>query len=487
MNRDELRARAAALVPDGMPVGGVWREAADGASFGVEDPATLDELIRVPDASATDGAEALDACVAAQAEWAATAPRQRSELLRAAYDAILDERDALAALMTAEMGKPLDQARGEVTYAAEFFRWFSEEAVRIEGRWSVAPSGGHDAVVVPQAVGPCLLITPWNFPLAMGARKLAPALAAGCTAVLKPAPQTPLSSLALAAILERVGVPSGVVNVVTTTDAASVVGALLEDPRLRKLSFTGSTAVGKLLLRGAADNVLRTSMELGGNAPFIVCEDADLDIAVEGAMMAKLRNMGEACTAANRFYVHDALADRFVDAFAERMAAQVVGSGFDPDVDLGPLIDADAVAKVDRLLGDAFDRGASLVREPRAVPDVGHFVAPRVLLDVPDTAAMSCEEIFGPVAAIHRFVADDEAIAAANDTEHGLVGYVFSQDRARGRRYVWELETGMVGLNKGVVSDPAAPFGGIKQSGIGREGSHEGIAEYLELKYVAEA
>jgi succinate-semialdehyde dehydrogenase / glutarate-semialdehyde dehydrogenase len=479
--------RAFELVPDGMRVGDTWREAANGSTLAVEDPATLEELARVPDATVDDGLAALDACAAAQVAWAAKAPRERSQLLRAAHEAILADHEALATLMTAEMGKPLAQSRGEVSYAADFFLWFSEEAVRVEGRWSVAPSGTHHALVVPQPVGPCLFVTPWNFPLAMGARKLAPALAAGCTTILKPAPQTPLSSLALAGILDRVGVPSGVVNVLPTTDAASVVGALLEDTRLRKLSFTGSTAVGKILLRGAAENVLRTSMELGGNAPFIVCEDADIDAAVDGAELAKLRNMGEACTAANRFYVHEAVADRFVDAFSERLASKTVGPGLEPGTDVGPLIDGDAVSKVDRLLDDAFARGASRVRPPRDVPEVGHFVAPQVLVDVPDDAAMSCEEIFGPVAAIHRFSDDDEAIAAANDTVHGLVAYVYSRDRARGRRYVMELECGMVGLNKGVVSDPAAPFGGVKQSGIGREGSHEGIEEFLELKYVAEA
>jgi succinate-semialdehyde dehydrogenase / glutarate-semialdehyde dehydrogenase len=487
MTLDPALNRGLSMVPDGMPIGGEWRRASGDATFPIEDPATLEELRRVPDATVEDGVAALDAAAEAQGPWAATAPRERSELLRAVYAEIMEERDALAALMTAEMGKPLEQSRGEVAYAADFFRWFSEEAVRIEGRWSVAPAGTHHTLVLPQPVGPSLLITPWNFPLAMGARKIAPALAAGCTAILKPAPQTPLSSLALAAILERVGVPSGAVNVVPTSDAAGVVAAVLADSRLRKLSFTGSTPVGKLLLRGAADNVLRTSMELGGNAPFIVCEDADLDVAVEGAMLAKLRNMGEACTAANRVYVHDAVADRFVGAFSERMAEQVVGSGFDPKTDVGPLIDQAAVDKVARLREDALARGASVVAEGAGVPDLGYFTAPQVLMDVPEDADMSCEEIFGPVAAVHRFTDDDAAIAAANDTVHGLVAYVFTQDRARGRRYVMELETGMVGLNRGLVSDPAAPFGGIKQSGVGREGSHEGLAEFLELKYVAEA
>jgi succinate-semialdehyde dehydrogenase / glutarate-semialdehyde dehydrogenase len=483
---DALKA-ALALVPDGMPIGGAWGEASEGGSFGVEDPATLDELARVPDATAEDARAALTAAAGAQAAWAATPPRTRSDILRAAYDEVLRERENLATLMTAEMGKPLAQSRGEVGYAAEFLRWFSEEAVRIEGRWSVAPSGATRHVVMPQPVGPCLLITPWNFPLAMGARKLAPALAAGCTSVLKPAPQTPLSSLALAAILARAGVPDGVVNVLTTTDAAGVTEPLLADRRLRKLSFTGSTAVGRILLRAAADNVLRTSMELGGNAPFVVCEDADLDQAVEGAMLAKMRNMGEACTAANRFYVHEAIADDFTAAFAERMAAQVVGSGLDPASDVGPLIDGAAVDKVDRLVADALDRGASVASQRTQVPGTGHYVAPLVLTDVPSEAHMSQEEIFGPVAPLHRFRDDGDAIASANDTDHGLVGYVFTRDRARGRRFVEELEVGMVGLNQGIVSDPAAPFGGVKQSGLGREGSHEGLAEYLELKYVAEA
>lgn len=485
--RNELLDAALRMVPSGMPIAGEWRESSSGATSDVEDPATLETLATIPDATVDDGVQALDAAVEAQAAWAATAPRERAELLRKIFDAIMAAQEPLAALMTAEMGKPLEQSMGEVAYAAEFFRWFSEEAVRIEGRWSISPAGTHHTIVIPRPVGPSLLITPWNFPLAMGARKIAPALAAGCTVVLKPAPQTPLSSLALGGIIEKVGVPAGVVNIVPTSDAAGVVGRLLEDHRLRKISFTGSTPVGQLLLRGAAQNVLRTSMELGGNAPFIVCEDADLDAAVDGAMLAKMRNMGEACTAANRIYVHDSLADRFTKAFAERMAAQRVGSGFDPATQVGPLIDRAAVEKVDRLREDALARGASLVSEPTAVPEVGHFVAPQVLMDVPLDADMSCEEIFGPVAAVHRFSTDDEAIAAANDTVHGLVGYVYTRDRARGRRYMLELETGMMGLNRGLVSDPAAPFGGIKQSGVGREGSHEGLMEFVELKYVAEA
>lgn len=487
MSQSELLLSALAMVPSGLLIAGEWRESSSGATFPVEDPATLGVLAEVADADASDAAAAMTAAAEAQAAWAATAPRYRAEILREVFEDIMRNREALAALMTAEMGKPLEQSRGEVSYAADFFRWFSEEAVRIEGRWSISPAGTHFTTVMRQPVGPSLLITPWNFPLAMGARKIAPALAAGCTTILKPAPQTPLSSLALGGILERAGVPSGVVNILPTTDAAALVDPLLQDHRLRKLSFTGSTPVGKLLLRGAAENVLRTSMELGGNAPFIVCEDADLDVAVEGAMMAKLRNMGEACTAANRIYVHEAVADHFVAAFTERMVSQKVGSGFDPLSEVGPLIDAAAVAKVDRLREDALARGARLSGQPAAIPGTGHFVAPLVLLDVPLDADMSCEEIFGPVAAVHRFSRDDEAILAANDTVHGLVGYVFTQDRARGRRYMLELETGMIGLNRGLVSDPAAPFGGVKQSGVGREGSHEGIEEFLEIKYVAES
>ena len=478
---------ALAWAEGGMFIGGGWVSASSGATFAVEDPATLETLASVPDATVEDASSALDACVEAQADWAATAPRVRSELLRAVYEALHMASDDLARLMTLEMGKPLAQSAGEVAYAAEFFRWFSEEAVRIEGRWSVSTAGDGRVLVLPQPVGPCLSVTPWNFPLAMGARKLAPALAAGCTRLLKPAPQTPLCSLALARVLQQAGLPDGVVNVLTTDDAPTVVPALLADRRLRKVSFTGSTEVGRILLRGAADNVLRVSMELGGNAPFIVCDDADLDAAVDGAMLAKMRNMGEACTAANRIYVHDAVADEFVERFGERMAAQRVGAGLDEGVDVGPLIDAEGRAKVEHLVDDARSRGAIVTAQVEHLPEVGHFVAPAVLVDVPDDADMARQEIFGPVVAVNRFSDDGEVITRANDTDHGLVAYVFTRDRARGRRFMEQLEVGMLGLNKGIVSDPSAPFGGVKQSGLGREGSHEGVAEYLELKYVAEA
>ncbi|MEX0705968.1 MAG: NAD-dependent succinate-semialdehyde dehydrogenase [Nitriliruptoraceae bacterium] len=482
-----LIADALRRVPGGMYVGGSWREASDGSTFDVEDPASTERLCDVPDATVVDGAAALDAAAGAQAAWAATEPRVRSELLREVHERLLADREALAVLMTAEMGKPLEQARGEVVYAAEFFRWFAEEAVRIDGRVTVPPLGDHRIEVLRRPVGPTLAITPWNFPLAMGARKIAPAMAAGCTTVLKPAPQTPLSSLALAAICHEAGVSAGVVNVVTTIRAAEVVGGLLTDPRLRKLTFTGSTEVGRVLLRGAADNVLRVSMELGGNAPLIVCDDADLDVAVEGAMLAKMRNMGQACTAANRIFVQRPMFETFTEAFAARIGALTVGPGLDAGVDVGPMIDADAVTKIESMVTDAVDRGATIVNEQASLPERGHFVAPTVLTGVDPKAPMSCSEIFGPVAAIHPFDDDAAVLDMANDTEHGLVGYVFTTNRERSRRFVAGLEVGLVGINRGIVSDPAAPFGGVKQSGVGREGGREGIEEFLEIMCVSEA
>ncbi|EHY88674.1 NAD-dependent succinate-semialdehyde dehydrogenase [Saccharomonospora azurea] len=466
-------------------IGGKWTPAGSGATFPVSDPATGAVLCEVADASAADGLAALDAAVSAQADWAAHSPRERGEILRRAYDALLARQEELALLMTLEMGKPLAESRGEVAYAAEFFRWFAEEAVRIDGGYAVAPNGTGRFLVTKQPVGPSLLITPWNFPMAMGTRKIGPAVAAGCTMVVKPAEQTPLSMLALAQILADAGLPDGVLNVVTTSDAGGVMEPVIRDGRARKLSFTGSTAVGRLLLEQCADKVLRTSMELGGNAPFLVFDDADLDAAVEGAMQAKMRNIGEACTAANRFYVQRGIADEFARRLTERMSALPIGRGTEDGVVVGPLIDSAAVAKVDELVEDAARRGAEVLTGGATVDGPGNFYQPTVLTRVPADARLSREEIFGPVAPISVFDTEDEALAAANDTEYGLVGYVYTNDVKRALRVSERLETGMVGLNQGIVSNPAAPFGGVKQSGLGREGGTVGIEEFLETKYVA--
>ncbi|SFJ01104.1 succinate-semialdehyde dehydrogenase / glutarate-semialdehyde dehydrogenase [Amycolatopsis sacchari] len=468
-------------------VGGKWVPATGGRTFAVEDPATGEVLCEVADATPQDGLAALDAAVAAQADWARTAPRERSEILRRAYELLLARTDELGLLMTLEMGKPLAEAKGEIAYAAEFFRWFSEEAVRIDGGYQVAPNGAGRFLVTKQPVGPTLLITPWNFPMAMGGRKIGPAIAAGCTMVIKPAEQTPLSMLALAAILTEAGLPAGVLNVVTTTDPGGVMEPLIRDGRARKLSFTGSTAVGRKLLEQCADKVLRTSMELGGNAPFLVFDDADLDAAVDGAMQAKMRNIGEACTAANRFYVQRGVADEFARRLTERMSALPMGRGTEPGVVVGPLIDSDAVRKVSELVRDATDRGARVLTGGATVDGPGNFYQATVLTGVPRDARMATEEIFGPVAPITVFDTEDEAVAAANDTEYGLVSYVFTNDLKRALRVSENLEAGMIGLNQGIVSNPAAPFGGVKQSGLGREGGAVGIDEFLEIKYVAVA
>jgi succinate-semialdehyde dehydrogenase / glutarate-semialdehyde dehydrogenase len=466
-------------------VGGRWRDASGGRTLPVEDPATGETLREVADATVEDARAALDAAVAAQAEWAATPPRERGELLRRAYEVITARRDDLALLMTLEMGKPIAESKAEIAYAAEFFRWFSEEAVRIEGRYAVAPNGVGRLLTMKQPVGPCLLITPWNFPMAMGTRKIGPAVAAGCTMVVKPARQTPLSMLALTKILEEVGLPAGVLNVITTSSSGATMEPLIKDPRLRKLSFTGSTEVGRKLAAQASEQLLRLSMELGGNAPFIVFEDADLDAAVEGAMIAKMRNIGEACTAANRFHVAGPVAGPFAAKLAERMGAMKVGRGTDDGVQVGPLIDQAAREKVDQLVGDALRRGAHALVGGTAIDGRGYFYAPTVLSDVSRDARVLKEEIFGPVAPVTAFDSERDAIAAANDTEYGLVAYVYTRDLKRAFRVVEGLETGMVGLNQGIVSNPAAPFGGVKASGFGREGGHEGIDEYLEIKYVA--
>jgi succinate-semialdehyde dehydrogenase / glutarate-semialdehyde dehydrogenase len=474
-----------AKVPKGLFVGGEWRDATGGATLAVEDPSTGETLCEVADATPEDAAAALDAACAAQADWARTPPRERGEILRRAFERIVARADELALLMTLEMGKPIAESKAEVTYGAEFLRWFSEQAVRIEGRWATAPNGGMRMLTMRQPVGPCLLITPWNFPLAMGTRKIGPAVAAGCTMVVKPAKQTPLSMLALAQILEDCGLPAGVLNVFTSRSASKTTGPLIDDPRLRKLSFTGSTEVGRQLMAQASRHVLRVSMELGGNAPFLVFEDADLDAAVEGAMVAKMRNVGEACTAANRFHVHASVAEAFTERLAQRMGALKTGRGVEADVQVGPLIDDDQRDKVAGLVADALDRGARAVVGGDKLDGRGHFFAPTVLADVPAEATLLCEEIFGPVAPITTFADEDEAIAAANRTEYGLVAYVYTRDLDRAIRVIERLETGMVGLNQGIVSNAAAPFGGVKQSGFGREGGVEGIDEYLSVKYAA--
>jgi succinate-semialdehyde dehydrogenase/glutarate-semialdehyde dehydrogenase len=465
-------------------IGGQWRPGG-GGTFAVTDPSTGATLCEVADATPEDGLAALDAAVRAQAGWAATAPRERGEILRRAYQLMTDRVDELALLMTLEMGKPLAESRGEIAYAAEFFRWFAEEAVRIEGDYTVAPAGGARMLVMRQPVGPCLLITPWNFPAAMGTRKIGPAVAAGCTMVLKPASQTPLTMLALAEILTEAGLPEGVLNVITTKHSGRVMEPLIKDGRARKLSFTGSTEVGRRLMEQAADKVLKVSMELGGNAPFLVFADADLDAAVAGAMQAKMRNIGEACTAANRFYVQREVAEEFTDKLVAKMSELRVGRGTEEGVAVGPLIDEDAVDKVERLVADAAGRGAHVRLGGTTMDREGYFFPPTVLTDVPEDAELRREEIFGPVAPISVFDTEDEAIAEANETEYGLVSYVFTSDLNRALRVSERLEAGMVGLNQGVVSNPAAPFGGVKQSGIGREGGRVGIDEYLEVKYIS--
>jgi succinate-semialdehyde dehydrogenase/glutarate-semialdehyde dehydrogenase len=468
----------------GLFIDGKWRDSRDGRTVDVEDPSTGQTLASVADATVADGAAALDAAVAAQADWAATAPRDRGEILRKAFVEITARAEEFALLMTLEMGKPLAEARGEVTYGAEFFRWFSEEAVRIGGRWSTAPNGATRLMTMKQPVGPTLMITPWNFPLAMGTRKIGPALAAGCTMVVKPAKQTPLTMLALVELLTDCGVPAGVVNVITTSRTGEVIEPIIRDSRLRKLTFTGSTPVGRKLVEQSAEQLLRVSMELGGNAPFLVFQDADVDAAVQGAMLAKMRNIGEACTAANRFLVHESVADEFSSKFAAKMAGLTVGRGTQEGVTVGPLIDATAQAAVAGLVEDAKAKGATVLCGGTTVGDKGYFYAPTILTGVTPDARMMRQEIFGPVAPIVTFATESEAIARANDTEYGLVAYAFTRDLSRTLRVSEALEFGMVGINQGIVSNPAAPFGGVKHSGFGREGGFEGIEEYLEVKYV---
>jgi succinate-semialdehyde dehydrogenase/glutarate-semialdehyde dehydrogenase len=468
-------------VPTGLLIGGKWG-AGDSGTFPVLDPATEEPLAHVPDGSVSDALAAVSAAHEAMPAWAATPPRQRAEILRRAWQLMTERSESLARLMSAENGKALRDARGEAAYAAEFFRWYAEEAVRLDGVLTRAPSGANRILVQHQPVGVSLLITPWNFPAAMATRKIGPALAAGCSVVLKPAEDTPLTALAVAAILAEAGVPDGVVNVVTTMRAPQVVAEVLADPRVRKLSFTGSTQVGRILLREAAERVVNCSMELGGNAPFVVFEDADIPAAVEGAMLAKMRNGGEACTAANRFYVHEAVADDFTSELAKRMAALTVGPGLDESTEVGPLVNEATRTKVASLVEVA---GGNVVTGGHAPAGRGFFYEPTVIGDVHPTAPILSAEIFGPVAPVVRFSAEDEAIRLANDTEYGLVSYVYTQDLRRGLRVSEALEAGMVGLNRGLVSDPAAPFGGVKQSGLGREGAHEGMLEFTETKYIA--
>ena len=474
-------------VPRQLLIDGTWVDAGGGGTFEVMNPANDEVLTRIADGTAADGERALAAAAGAQKEWAATEPRRRGEILRSAFELLTERADDFARLMTLEMGKTLAEAKGEVAYGAEFFRWFSEEAVRIHGRYSPAPAGNTRLITMKAPVGPTLMITPWNFPLAMGTRKIGPAIAAGCTMVVKPAHETPLTMLALAALMEEVGLPAGVLNVVTTTDSGGVCEPLIRDPRLRKLTFTGSTAVGKVLVAQAADQLLRVSMELGGNAPFLVFEDADLDAAVDGAMLAKMRNIGEACTSANRFFVHTSLADEFSARFAERMGALTVGDGLEDGIDVGPLITEKARNGVHALVDDAVSAGARALVGGTVPTGAGHFYPPTVLVDVPDTARVFREEVFGPVAPVATFGSEAEAIERANDTEYGLVAYVFTRDHARVLRVSEALDFGMVGVNTGIVSNPAAPFGGVKHSGFGREGGFEGIEEYLETKYVGSA
>ena len=472
-------------VNTGLFIDGQWRDAETGDTIDVINPATGKVIAKVADGSEKDAQDAIEAAGRAQKSWAATPPRERGEILRRAFELLMERQDEIGAVMTAEMGKSLTEAKGEVAYGAEFFRWFSEEAVRVGGDYMKSTDGKNRLMISKEPVGPCILVTPWNFPLAMGTRKIGPALAAGCTVVLKPAQLTPLTSFMLTEVLIEAGVPAGVVNVVTSSSARRVVTPWMESGIARKISFTGSTDVGKNLLKQAADNVLKTSMELGGNAPFIVCEDADLDKAVEGAMQAKMRNIGEACTAANRLIVHSSVADEFAKRMAERMSALKVGNGLEDGVDIGPLVEEKALDKVAELVDEAVSAGAHVVTGGKRVEGDGFFYEPTVLTNIPADVAINREEIFGPVAPIYTFDSEDEAIEMANATEFGLSSYLYTENLEKALRLSEQIEAGMVGLNTGLVSNPAAPFGGVKESGLGREGSQFGIDEYLEIKYVA--
>jgi succinate-semialdehyde dehydrogenase/glutarate-semialdehyde dehydrogenase len=472
-------------VPRQLLIAGNWQDASSGDTVEVINPSDASAITGIADADVEDGLAAVDAAAAALPEWAATPPRRRAEILRRCFELMTERSEQIAHLISLENGKALADARGEVAYAAEFFRWYAEEAVRIIGDVSVSPSGANRILVQHMPIGVCVLITPWNFPAAMATRKLAPALAAGCTAVLKPATLTPLTTLAIAQLMIDAGVPAGVVNVITTSKTSDVMTPILADPRVRKLSFTGSTSVGRHLLRQAADNVLKCSMELGGNAPFLVFDDADLDLALDGAMIAKMRNGGQACTAANRIYVQRGIHDEFAHRLAERMGAMRVGPGTDADTEVGPLVDEASVRKVDSLVRDAVSQGARLLAGGKAIDGAGYYYPPTVVTNVPLQARMVSEEIFGPVASVIPFDTEDEVIAAANDSEYGLAAYVFTEDLRRGLRVSERIESGMVALNRGLVSDPAAPFGGVKQSGLGREGAHQGLLDFTETKYIA--
>ncbi|MBL3698162.1 NAD-dependent succinate-semialdehyde dehydrogenase [Leucobacter luti] len=470
-------------VQSGLGIGGTWEPSTSGATLDVHDPATGEVIKSIADATVEDAVRALDAAVAAQEAWAATPSRVRSNILRRAFDLLMERKEDFALLMSMEMGKPIAEARGEVNYGGEFLRWFSEEAVRVRGDYRENPEGTGNMLVSHIPVGPCYFITPWNFPLAMATRKIAPALAAGCTVVIKPAALTPLTTIFFAQLLEEAGLPAGVVNVVATSKSSAQSSALLSDTRLRKLSFTGSTPVGVKLLEAAAQNVLRTSMELGGNAPFIVFEDADLDRAVEGAMLAKFRNIGQACTAANRVIVHESVADEFVRRVSEKVAAFSIGRGAEEGYDIGALVDDKAVANTARLVQDAVDTGATVVTGGEVIDGPGNFFQPTVVDHLTPQSAIMREEIFGPLLGVIRFSTEEEAVEIANNTEYGLISYVFTENIHRGHRMIEKLESGMMGLNTGLVSNAAAPFGGLKQSGLGREGGFEGIHEFLSSKY----
>ena len=474
-----------ANVPTDLYIGGKWRKSSDNQRFDVIDPATEKPIASVASASVEDAKAAVDAASAAMEGWAAKKPRERAEVLRKAFELIIRDTERFAKLMTIENGKALTDSRAEVAYAAEFFRWYAEEAVRNIGEVSRAPASGARIFVQHKPAGVAVLVTPWNFPAAMATRKIGPALAAGCAVVLKPASETPLTMLALMPVMEEAGVPAGVINVLPSRRSGPVVDAMLKDPRVRVVSFTGSTEVGRKLLHAAADNVVKPAMELGGNAPFIVFEDADVDAAIDGAMIAKMRNMGEACTAANRFYVHEKVHDEFAKKLTARMQALKLGNGLDDGVMLGPLVNADTRDKVKALVEDAVGKGASVLTGGKAPTGPGYFYPATVLDKVPDSAKLLREEIFGPVAALQTFSSEDEVVKRANDTEYGLVAYVYTRDLSRGMRVSERLEFGMIGLNRGLVSDPAAPFGGMKQSGIGREGAHEGLMEFMETQYVS--
>ncbi|ROQ30304.1 succinate-semialdehyde dehydrogenase/glutarate-semialdehyde dehydrogenase [Frondihabitans sp. PhB188] len=472
-------------VPTGLIIGGITRDAMDGGRFDVIDPADGSILTSVANGTVDDAKAAVNAAADAAADWAATAPRKRSSILLSAFNLMIERADDLASLIVAENGKIFADARGEVLYAAEFLRWYAEEAVRIPGAFQTAPSGANRILVTHHPIGIAVLVTPWNFPAAMATRKIGPALAAGCTAILKPASDTPLTALAIAAIFEESGLPAGVLNVVTSRRSGPVVEEMVHDPRVRKLSFTGSTEVGVTLMRLAADNVVNSSMELGGNAPFLVFDDADLESAISGAMIAKMRNGGEACTAANRFYVQSGIAERFSERLTEEMGKLTIGSGHDSSVQLGPMVNAKARDDIAGLVDGATAQGARVLTGGTAPDGDGYFYPATVLVDVPNDALILEEEIFGPVAPIVTFETEEEAIRLANATQYGLVSYLYTQDVGRGLRVSEKLESGMVGLNRGLVSDPAAPFGGMKQSGIGREGGAEGMLEYMESQYIA--